>query len=374
MRMLLVQFASDLLTKDENQQAKEYYDKLYRTRPGYNRFGPTWEIPVWIAEMKRNFPDADVTFAKSIADVQAKQGNYTHLAFSALDCNWHLIRTIADGFSGSVIVGGYCDADNLQDLQNVFWCHSIRECCEIFGVEYRPGVDYTDFAGAKTIGRLTLSTGCRHRCKFCIVPNNVVKIPKHDVFQQADEICRLSSPLVYIDDKTFGQCENFWLLPLLYKRLDYDMPHFDGFIIQTTASQLLKLDDDFLLTSGIRYVELGIETYNDSILSALRKPATEKLIDAATEKLRRLGIKLIPNILIGLPGENEHTQNRTLFWLLKNADIVSHCNIYNLAIYDDAEIADEMTGTKDENQMPADALTRQFARLLYTFVSKCLDL
>ena len=68
MRLLLVQFKSDLLTSQEDQKAKAYYDKLYRTRAGYNRFGPVWEIPQWIGEMKRNFPDADVLFAGSIAE------------------------------------------------------------------------------------------------------------------------------------------------------------------------------------------------------------------------------------------------------------------------------------------------------------------
>ena len=162
MRMLLVQFNSDLLTKNENQQAKDYYEMLYSTRPGYNRFGPTWEIPQWMAQMKRNFPDADILFADYLAEIQAKQKHYTHLAFSALDCNWHLIRTIAQMFPGKIIVGGYCDIDYLQDLSNVVWCHSVRECCEIFGVLYRPGIDYTHFANSKTIARLSLSTGCRH--------------------------------------------------------------------------------------------------------------------------------------------------------------------------------------------------------------------
>jgi len=377
-RILLVQFYSELLTRNENPQAKEYYDKLYRTRRGYNRFGPVWEIPVWIAEMKRNFPDADVVFAKSIADVQSKQGNYTHLAFSAMDCNVDLIREIADGFSGTVIAGGYVENTRLTDLQNVFWFHSVQNCCNFFGVEYKPGIDYSDFAGAKTIARLTLSTGCKHKCKFCIQPDDVKKTPIDDVYQQADEICKLNSPLVYVNDKTFGQAENFWLLPKLFGYIADNMVDytFDGFIVQTTASQLLKLDDDFLVASGIRYVELGIETYNNAILADMRKPANEKLIDAATKKLRRLGIRLIPNILIGLPDETQTTYSRTLHWLSANADVISHLNIYNLVVYCDAEIADEIEfadNATDENRIADDADAELFATLLYTFGMKCLN-
>ena len=381
-KILLVQFSSELLTRNENKQAREYHNKLYRTRAGFNCFGPVWEIPVWMAEMKRNFPDADIMFAHGLADVYHKMHGYTHLAFSALDCNKHLIRITADSFSGTVIVGGYIEPDRLTDLQNVFWCHSVRDCCEIFGVEFKTGVDYSDFASAKTIARLTLSTGCRHRCKFCVQPD-VVKTPIDDVYQQADEICKLNSPLVYVNDKTFGQCENFWLLPQLFTYIADNMHAskagtdiiFDGFIVQTTASQLLKLDDNFLLASGVRYVELGIETCNDSILAAMHKPATEKVIDAATEKLRRLGIKLVPNIMIGLPGETQTTYSRTLHWLTNNADVISHCNIYNLAVYADAEIADDFVadGITDENATPSNADAELFATLLYMFASRCLD-
>jgi tRNA A37 methylthiotransferase MiaB len=258
----------------------------------------------------------------------------------------------------------------------------VQDCCETFGVEFKTGVDYTDFAGAKTIARLSLSSGCSHKCKFCIVPDNVTKTPIADVYQNADEICRLNSPLVYIDDKTFGQAENFWLLPRLFGYIARNMSAtFDGFIVQTTASQLLRLDDDFLLASGVRYVELGIETYNNSILAAMHKPATEKLIDAATEKLRRLGIKLIPNILIGLPDETIATYSNTLNWLDDNADVISHVNVYNLVVYADAELADEIEFADkdfDENSIGKSwhtdtRLHEIFADRVNAFGMQCLD-
>lgn len=381
MRLLLVQFNSDLLTTQEDPKAKAYYDKLYRTRPGYNRLGPVWELPQWMAQMKRNFPDADILFAESIAHIQDEQNRYSHLAFSALDCNWHLIREIAQSFDGKVIVGGYCDIDNLQDLNNVVWCHSVRECCEIFDVDYTPGIDYSAFVDVKTIGRLSMSTGCRHKCKFCIVPDNVEKVPSQDVYQQADELCRLDSPLIYVDDKTFGQCENFWRLPTLFGYIARKMSAtFDGFIVQTTASQLLKLDDDFLLASGIRYVELGIESYNDNVLAPLRKPTNETDIDGAVRKLRRLGIKLIPNIVIGLPNETAGTYSHTLQWLEANRDIISHINVYNLVVYADADLANELEYQEkdfDENSIGKSwhedkLLHEKYAEKLYAFGMECL--
>jgi hypothetical protein len=380
-KILLVQFTSEMLTKQENPQAKQYYDKLYQTRFGYNRFGPVWEIPVWIAEMKRNFPDSRVLFANSVDEVLSISSAFDTLAFSALDCNWPFIHAIAENFSGRVFVGGYCGQDKFADLPNVIWCESVKNLCENLKIPFRSGVDYTVFSGAKTIARLTLSIGCSHNCRFCIQPK-IETIPYADVWQQIDEICKLDSPLVYLNDKTFGQAKNFWLLPLLAQYLGRNMKTgFDGFIIQTTASQLLKIDDDLLIASGVRYVELGVETYNNEILRDMKKPANEKIIDAAANKLRQINVKLIPNILIGLPNETAATYTKTLNWLNSNADIISHLNIYNLVIYADTELANEIEPNAtdyDENQttkswhINAD-LHRAYAAKLYDFGNKCLD-
>jgi len=61
-RTLMIQFASDLITKGEDPLAKSYYDKLYSKRPGYYRLGDTWEIPKWMAEVSNTVPNSDVYF------------------------------------------------------------------------------------------------------------------------------------------------------------------------------------------------------------------------------------------------------------------------------------------------------------------------
>ena len=365
-KLLLVQFNSSMLTQDEDTQAKAYYDKLYRTQPGYHRYGPTWEIPGWMAEMAYNFPEADVMFADTMADIFDKMQDYDDLAFSALDCNKHLIKTVACNFKGDVFVGGYCDRGYFTHIPNIIWCGSIWEMCLWYPVNYKPGVDYRHFAGAKTIARLTMSKGCSNRCKFCVVPNGAEPISMDVVAQQLYAIKRLDSPLIYIGDKTFGQVPNSRFLPRLYEAyLSWDS-RFDGFIIQTTASQLLKLDDDFLLASGIRYVELGVESYNNEILRVMNKPATEKTIQAAVDKLKRLGIKVIANIMIGLPGENKYTYANTINWLYNNIAAISHMNVYTYVDYSD-------TDSKDENRGGDSELDKSFAAAIYDFGNEALD-
>ena len=116
-----------------------------------------------------------------------------------------------------------------------------------------------------------------------------------------------------------------------------------AFIIQTTTGQLLNLSNDFIKCAHIKYIELGVETFNDNILKQYHKPSSEILCIKAFEKIRNLSyitnIKVIPNIIIGMPEETTYTYRKTLLFLFDNKDITSHFNIYNLAIYDNTKLA-----------------------------------
>jgi radical SAM superfamily enzyme YgiQ (UPF0313 family) len=175
------------------------------------------------------------------------------------------------------------------------------------------------------------------------VEKRVRPTPKDEIDRDVDAILEnLDSDLVYLNDKTFGQSPNYQYLVELNRRIRARRPSFKGFIVQTTATQFLKLPDDFLRDSGIRTVEIGVESYSDEILKSIRKPHRVAHIDRAVTKLRALGIKFVPNVIVGLPGETRETYERTLKFLRDNDDIISHVNIYNLAIYEGARLKDEM--------------------------------
>ena len=112
---------------------------------------------------------------------------------------------------------------------------------------------------------------------------------------------------------------------------------FKGFIVQTTATTIPKIDWDKL---PVYAIEMGVESYNDEILKEMRKPASVRTIDNAVRVILDAGIKYIPNIIIGLPSETRHTYLSTLNHLL-GSDIL-HANVYSLAVYDDAELSGEI--------------------------------
>lgn len=392
-RQLMVQFASDLIYgagKDiatgQDPMAGNYYDKLYSgARKGYARLNDFWEIPQWMGFGAHLFPNADVYVVRDMAQAKQflKEAGYDRVLMSALDVNKSLVNDLLAGYEGKVDIGGYVDPKEVVKSPNITWHKNFESLAKAAGVEYRNGVDYRHFAGSDVIPRLTMSTGCKHKCAFCSVEKDLIPTPDAVVEQQANAIAELGSKLVYLNDKTFGQASNYRNLEQVNEIIKSKVPDFGGFIVQTTAAQMQKMPIDWLVKSGIRFVELGIETYNDPILKEMRKPATESLMDKAADKLREAGIAMIPNIIIGFPQETPQTYARTLEWLKKNADNISHANIYNLAVYKEAELgkklklgdteADFNENVLEKSWMTDPQVHRTFAGELYGLASSMLE-
>jgi hypothetical protein len=387
-RTLLVQITSDLMNPGGNinmDLSKEYYDKVYSgARPGYTRMDDFWEIPQWMGFASHIFPKADAYVVRSMAEAKQflNSAGYKNVMFSSLDVNKAFIKELAQSYPGKVDVGGWTDPKYYDDTPNVTWHNDLKSAAGANGVPYKDGVDYRHFEGSGAIPRLNMSTGCKYQCAFCSVEKAVKQVPPELINQQADEIAKLGTELVYLGDKTFGQSPNYTHLADLNTAIKAKNPNFKGFVVQTTASTLPKLTPEWLAKSGIKFVELGIETYNDPILRAMQKPATEALMDKSADALRKNGIALIPNIIIGLPGETPETYARTLDFMKRNADIISHANIYNLAIYKDAKLGKEITTASpddfNENILEKSfhanpEVHRQFAGDLYGLAAKMLD-
>jgi hypothetical protein len=357
-RILLVQFSSQLLSGEEESDpaANHYYDTLYSgVRPGYVRLPDFWEIPYWMAFVSYVFADADVYVIRDIPEALQflNAAGYGRIAFSLMDINKKYIREIAEGYNGHIDVGGYVNAHSFDDLPHVKWHDTILSLTEDAGVPYREGIDYRHFEGSRVVPRITLSQGCLHRCAFCTVPKILDVASKAFIDQQVTATLKLDSKLMYVNDKTFGQAKNYPYLQEVAYQFD------GGFIVQTTASQLLKIPTEWLKTSGIRYIELGVESYNNSLLRAMHKPANEAIIDKAVALLRECGIALIPNILIGYPGETEETYAHTLDFLRANADVISHVNVYNIAVYPGTELGRQV-GMVNPNDLNENKLEKSF--------------
>lgn len=374
-RILCIQISNTLINKrDKNDISQNYYEKLYKNREinGYYKNIHFWELPQWVAEIDYNIK-VDFHICTNVRDTInfIDNSNYTHICFSVLDVNSEIIKYIVKQVTQNknntkqFIIGGYSDLTYFKNSCNTRVFNDIKKFIEHLGLEYKKGFSYRLFGGVKTIPRLTLSSGCYNNCDFCTIGKTVKKTPTHIIEKQINAFKPLKFKLVYLNDKTFGQCGNYKLLLRIYKEIKSYNLQFEGFIIQTTATQFNKLSNDFIKQSHIRFVEIGIETFNDDILKKYHKPHTcNNIIDSCIKITNLDNIKLIPNIIIGIPEETVITYNNTLNFLNCYKHIISHLNIYNLAVYDNTKLAD-IIKAKDNNDKNENTVIKSFNKDKY---------
>lgn len=349
MHFMFCQISTNLINAElPDDIAAEYYRKQWE-KPGYWRSEHFWEIPLWIAEICGSLRHTELDYTTELCIItehnqRLPDGDY--YLFSVLDVNKAIIRDIINNNPEKYfILGGYikdhtfflgktikpCGCCDIA----VSWYFSVKSFISKFGC-YVYDLDYSLFAGMQTIPRLTMSTGCKHHCKFCTVPNELTTLSVCDIRKQIKSFECLDFRYIYLNDKTFTQADNYMLLQTCYDTIKEYNPKFIGFIVQTTCAQIIKPGIvRQLRLLGVEIVELGVETYNDRLLKGLKKPQNTKIIRQAIIELYFNGIKIIPNIIIGIDGENHSSYSNTLDFLAANSERLFALNIYNLVSYND---------------------------------------
>lgn len=342
MRFTFCQIDNALINLPQGTIAERFYDTFWQHKKvdGYFRPSFAWELPLWIAEVNYTLP---LDVGRNLHIVHSAIDDFPdgvdYYLFSVLDVNREIIEhIIGHNPDKRFVCGGYTKLS--RKYLNVIWCDSVRQFCDMFSFPYRYGTDYSLFAGIECIPRLTLSTGCKHHCKFCTVPDQLEQKSGIDIIKQCESFAPLKFKLVYLNDKTFGQADNCHWLDIMYIRIKKYNPDFEGFIVQTTAAMVCKQPIDYWEKLHIRIVEIGVETFNDDLLKRYRKPASEHIIDQAIQKLAQAGVKCIANIILGLPGETENTYSNTVEFLRDcyNIEYLYSLNIYTLAAYADSDL------------------------------------
>lgn len=341
MRVLFVQFANSMFPRFEVSDG--YWDAFYSAyrENGYVRMTDAFEIPKWIAEVcyflaKDSYRKICwVHHSVEEAKEEIREGGYDYVLFSVMTCTKGFTDKIISETDSSqkFVIGGYDDwiFEAERKYRNVKTAKNMAESANLMGLPYRFGTDYSLFKGWTVLPRLTLSSGCKNNCKFCIVPHTMSVVAKECIEQQVDSFRDLSFRLIYIDDKTFGQADNYVLIKELGKRVKRYNPEFSGFVVQTTTFMLAKRASEFK-DLGVVVTEIGLETYNNPILRAYRKPSTEKMVRESIKVGRENGMLIIPNIIVGIPEETEETYERTKGFLLsREKEIIG----LNMAMYTD---------------------------------------
>ena len=375
MRVLFIQFANSMFPRFTDSDG--YWDTFYNTYHdyGYIRMADAFEVPKWIAEVSYFLPTdcfrkiCWVHHSINEAIEEIRTGNYDFVLFSVMTCTKGFTDTIIKMTDASqqFVIGGYDNwiYEAAKRYENVRTADTMQDSAKLMGLPYKFGTDYSLFRGWTVLPRLTLSYGCLNNCKFCIVPHQTSVVSNSVIKQQTDSFSDLTFKLIYIDDKTFGQARNYSIIKDLHKRIKEYNKDFTGFVVQTTTGMLVKKADEFR-DIGVVVAEIGLETYNDPILRAYRKPSSEKMIVKSIEAARRVGIHLIPNLIVGIPEETEETYTRTKDFIEGNAE-----NLFgvNFAMYTDYSSPD-CVGEVDFAESDKVELHRRFWKELNELAEK----
>jgi hypothetical protein len=377
-RVLMVQVSSNLISGKQKFRRKKndsYFDKLYRSITGYDRTVDFWEIPTWMGRISAMESKADVYVVRDAKEAEKfiSEAGYGRVLFSVMDATKQFVVPMIEANPGQVFqIGVYTKFKEIEGFDNVKTFSTIDEYAAENGLELSLRYSYLHFVGTSSIPRLRTSQGCKYKCAFCSNTSPVKALEDKDVMEQVEGLKDLNMKFVYIGDKAFGQADNLKIFKQIYDRIKQFNPDFEGFIVQTSARDFAdteRMTPEFLAEAHIKYVELGIETYNDEILTKLRKRHSHaKYVNAALDNARINGIKIIPNIIVGLSGKNpdgtvwsetRETYENTLNFLNENRDIISHLNVYSLALYEGTDLGDEI-GAKIETDASENSVIKSF--------------
>jgi hypothetical protein len=324
----------------------EYYTKVYSALSDEGFHIPSrhyMEIPLWVAVLAGKLSNHNLNFmvAVDMATVLAKvrmwrdndlSPSNKYILMSALDVNKHIIYRLAKLFKDIVfLVGGYVDPTYFSPLENVLWMDSIAEVGQVMSIDLDAPPDYSFFEGQKTIPRLTLSTGCLHRCKFCTVEQTLEILDAENISKQVESFMGLEFSLVYLNDKTFGQAKNWRLLRAAWSAIKDYNPYFQGFVVQTTVPMARKYAKTWYEDYHVKAIEVGIEIPDDEFLTNMNKPyRLKQLLELEIPE----GLLFIPNLIFGYPQDDYVATEK---WYYSNQKDIAFVNPYVLSLYNNAK-------------------------------------
>ena len=162
--------------------------------------------------------------------------------------------------------------------------------------------------------RVFTARGCRSACSFCapsfvsghrlrnISPEKVIKtLLKLKNELKADSF--LIGDLTFLDDQRHGM--------MILRRVIKEKINLP-FWCQTRLDRINQENIDLLAEAGCKQIAIGIESYNDSILSQINKGISVDKMVKALLMAKKKGIQVQAYFIVGLPHESRESIERTI--------------------------------------------------------------
>ena len=160
---------------------------------------------------------------------------------------------------------------------------------------------------------VSYSIGCPNRCRFCNFHSLSTRIEKDKTILEK-ELASISKYhekakfLYFCDDNFCGSKQSVISIIELLSNKKYSFSWgslFDARFIDENLAEKLRI-------SRCRYVKIGLESVDDTILSNMAKPCRVKGYITAVNSLVKEGISIDAFFIIGFPGETEKTVQNTI--------------------------------------------------------------
>jgi radical SAM superfamily enzyme YgiQ (UPF0313 family) len=146
--------------------------------------------------------------------------------------------------------------------------------------------------------------GCRSQCTFCFYPrsSNVLRAldPDSSARLVAEVAARGARDVVFLDP-TFNHRPGFD--ELLAKLAEVNRDRTLSFFAEVRAEGLTEAHADRLAEAGFTKLEIGLQSVNPRALKLSKRGGSPAEVARAAAMLKARGIKLLVDLIIGLPGD-----------------------------------------------------------------------
>jgi len=160
--------------------------------------------------------------------------------------------------------------------------------------------------------------GCPFKCIFCVVPVINEKVRYRSAKNFVDELERdytkynIKNFLFWMETATLNKklmleiCEEI-------KNRNLKIKWMAPSRVDTVDLELLKK----MKEAGCWMLSFGIESIDQKVLDLIKKKITVQQIEKAIENAKKVGIKIVAHIIIGLPGQTKESVEKTIDWLIE---------------------------------------------------------
>ena len=147
--------------------------------------------------------------------------------------------------------------------------------------------------------------GCRSHCTFCFYPRSSSVLRVLDVERSAQLVASLRAKgareVVFLDP-TFNHRPDFELLLDALARENPDRSV--SFFAEVRAEGLTAAHAAQLARAGFTKLEIGLQSVNVQTLKTVKRGGSPQKVAAAAKLLHDVGIELLVDLIVGLPGDS----------------------------------------------------------------------